>query len=163
MTMLKNVGLDNVNPSECNVSLFKSHIQSKFISQWKNVMSRSNNDNNVGTGNKLRTLALFKGSFIYEPYLNIVQNKNERKELTRLRISANKLANDSGRYTRPYASVYERKCKLCDIVSIEDEKHFLTECNFFRNEREVLYKSAAEQNILFTEMSDMNKLIFVIM
>ena len=84
MTMLKNVGLDNVNPSECNVSLFKSHIQSKFISQWKNVMSNSNNDDNVSTGNKLRTLALFKGSFIYEPYLNIVQNKNERKELTRL-------------------------------------------------------------------------------
>ena len=39
MTMLKNVGLGNVNPSECNVSVFKSYIQSKFISQWKNVMS----------------------------------------------------------------------------------------------------------------------------
>ena len=162
MTMLKNVGLDNVNPSECNVSLFKSHIQSKFISQWKNVMSHSNNDNNVSTGNKLRTLALFKGSFIYEPYLNIIQNKNERKELTRLRISAHKLAIESGRYTRPYTPVYERKCKLCDIVSIEDEKHFLTECNFFRNEREVLYKSAAEHCILFTEMSDMNKLIYLL-
>ena len=96
MTMLKNVGLDNINPTECNVSLFKSHIQSKFISQWKNVMSYSNNDNNVGTGNKLRTLALFKRSFIYEPYLNIVQNKNEQKELTRLRISAHKLAIESG-------------------------------------------------------------------
>ena len=107
-------------------------------------MSHSNNDNNVGTGNKLRTLALFKGSCIYEPYLNIIQNKNERKELTRLRISAHKLAIESGRYTRPYRPVYERKCKLCDIVSIEDEKHFLTECNFFINEREVLYKSAAE-------------------
>ena len=109
--MLRNVGLDNVNPSECNVSLFKSHIQSKFISQWKNAMSHSNTDYNVGTGNKLRTFALFKGSFIYEPYLNIVQNKNERKELTRLRISAHKLAIESGRYTRPYTPVYDRKCK----------------------------------------------------
>ena len=41
--------------------------------------------------------------------------------------------------------------------SIEDEKHFLTECKIFRNEREVLYKSAAEYCVLFTEMSDMNK------
>ena len=78
------------------MSLFKFHIQSKFISQSKNVMSHSNNDNNVDTGNKLRTLALFKVSFIYEPYLNIVQNKNKRNELTRLRISAHKLAIESG-------------------------------------------------------------------
>ena len=111
ITMLKNVGLDNVNPSDCNVSLIKSHTESIFISQWKIVVSYSNNDNNVSTGNKLRTLALFKGSFIYEPYLSIVQNKNERKELTRLRISAHKLAIESGRCTRPYTPVYERKCK----------------------------------------------------
>ena len=48
MTMLKNVGLDNVNPTECNVSLLKSHIRSKFISQWKIVVSYTSNDNNVG-------------------------------------------------------------------------------------------------------------------
>ena len=50
MTMLKNGGLDNVNPTECNVSLLKSHtcISSKFISQWKKVVSYTSNDNNVG-------------------------------------------------------------------------------------------------------------------
>ena len=48
MTMLKNGGLDNVNPIECNVSLLKSHTRSKFISQWKKVVSYTSNDNNVG-------------------------------------------------------------------------------------------------------------------
>ena len=41
---------------------------------------------------------------------------------------------------------HERKCKLCDINSIEDE-------HFFRNEMEGLYKSAAEHCILFTEIN----------
>ena len=65
------LGLDNVivNPSECNVSLFKFHIQSKFISQSKNVMSHSNNDNNVDTGNKLRTLAFVRTKGIYDLFL----------------------------------------------------------------------------------------------
>ena len=96
------------------------------------MVSYSSNDNNVYTGNKLRTLALFKGRFICEPYLNIVQNKNERNELTRLRISAHNLAIESGQYARPYIPAHETKCKLCDINSIEDKKHFF---NFFRNER----------------------------
>ena len=49
-------------------------------------MSHSNKDNNVGTGNKLRTLALFKGSCIYEPYLNTV--KPEKNTTTKFHENA---------------------------------------------------------------------------
>ena len=72
-----------------NIKLIKKVIHSKFINQWKNKLM---NDK------KLETYKKFKSNFLYEKYLNDVTNVVDRKNLTRLRISAHHLMIEKGRH-----------------------------------------------------------------
>ena len=70
---------------------------------------------------------------IYEPYLDIVRNLYKRADLIKLRISAHKLAIETGRYARPFIPSNMRKCLLCDTGEVEDEFHFLLNCTSLKN------------------------------
>ena len=87
--------------------------------------------------NKLRTLKTFKCSFTTEPYLTLVRNRNQRKFLSRFRLSASNLDVERLRYTNVTYS--ERICKFCkhfyensDSKPIDDEIHFF-KCEHFSN------------------------------
>ena len=87
--------------------------------------------------NKLRTLKTFKSSFTTEPYLTLVRNRNQRKFLTRFRLSASNLDIERLRYTK--TPVSSRTCKFCDhlfdegdIKPLDDERHFF-KCETFIN------------------------------
>ena len=103
------------------------HLKSKFISNWKESISPSDQDHNI-KGNKLRTFGRFKYNSVYEPYLDIVCNRYERSDLTKLRISAHKLAIETGRHARPFIPINMRKCLFCDSGEVEVEFHFLLNC-----------------------------------
>ena len=67
------------------------------------------------------------GNFVYQPYLDLIQVEKFRVALTRFRVSAHRLAVESGRWHKPDKIPYnERKCQLCNCL--EDEFHFLLEC-----------------------------------
>ena len=83
-----------------NTKKFKKTLQSDYISQWKSFI---NGNEKIVTGNKLRTYCLFKSNYIYEPYLDEIRSHSIKKELVKFRISAHKLAIESGRYLRPQA------------------------------------------------------------
>ena len=61
-------------------------------------------------------------------YLFTIKKENKRKILARLRISAHTLEIERGRYTKLKRE--EQLCKAC--LKIEDEPHFLLDCNLFK-------------------------------
>ena len=73
--------------------------------------------------NKLRLYKTFKGSFKQEPYLSIVNNRNQRAWLSRYRISAHILRIESGRYTSPVTPVAQRVCVYCTSGDYDTELH----------------------------------------
>ena len=60
-------------------------------------------------------------------YVDILKNKNERAMLSKLRISAHKLAIEGGRYLN--IPKHERICTACNSGEVEDEEHFLLNCS----------------------------------
>ena len=87
--------------------------------------------------NKLLTYSSFKSSFSSEPYLTLVQNRNQRCHLTRLRVSAHRLGVETQRYKRPPVPRTQRFCAYCPPVPVtgglavrpvDDECHCLTSC-----------------------------------
>ena len=79
--------------------------------------------------NKLRLYSTFKGSFKREPYLELVQSRNQRAWLSPFRCSAHRLEIEQGRWTR--TPLNERYCKICTSGKIGDEFHFVMECKTF--------------------------------
>ena len=66
--------------------------------------------------------------------------------LSKMRVSAHKLAIESGRYTRIKTPKRERLCTVCNSGEIEDEEpreeHFLLNCNAYTSIRHVFFDKA---------------------
>ena len=57
------------------------------------------------------------------------------------RICADKLEIEKGCYFQINRT--ERFCKICNDLEIEDENHFLWQCEKYRKEREILFKKVS--------------------
>ncbi len=79
----------------------------------------------------MRTYTEFKIRLIFEDYLNTIEPMQHKKAMTRFRVSAHGLAIERGRYTRPPTPLEQRICNVivCPNKPIEDEFHFLMECD----------------------------------
>ena len=69
-------------------------------------------------------------------YVDVLKTTNERAILSKLRISAHKLAIEGGRYLN--IPKHERICTACNTGEVEDEEHFLLKCSLYRPLRQVL-------------------------
>ena len=103
--------------------------------QFKTTWKRNMND--IVRNPLLRTYNWIKTDFIIEPYLNLVKNYKYRKAISKLRASSHTLEIERGRYTNPSTPIPERLCSTCNVI--EDEVHFLTECDIYKETREHLY------------------------
>ena len=84
-------------------------LHEKFLIQWQTDFYRQSFPDK-----KLRTYSKFKSKFEMENYLLVLKNRNERRNLTRLRISAHNLNIEKGRHKRPVKiPVDGRICELC--------------------------------------------------
>ena len=122
-TLLESLGFNHVwlNQGVVNVevflSFFKQRLKDHYCQGWNNELENSS---------RARMYRLF-GNFVYQPYLDLIQVEKFRVALTRFRVSAHRLAVESGRWHKPDKIPYnERKCQLCNCL--EDEFHFLLEC-----------------------------------
>ena len=68
--------------------------------------------------NKLLTYSSCKCHFNLEPYITLVQNWNQRCNLTRLRVSAHHLGVETQRYKRPPVPRTHRFCAYCPPVPV---------------------------------------------
>lgn len=110
-----------------------------------------NDQRRNGCGNKLRTYRTFKNEFLEEPYLNMRLTLGQRRSLASLRCGVAPLRIETGRYSQ--LPVDERLCEICDVGSVETEKHFLMSCNFYADTRNELFLHAQTCNSMFVEWS----------
>ena len=81
---------------------------------------------------KLRTYAYFKTEPGFESYLEM-KNISVRQQVTKFRLSAHRLAIETGRYIGLHEE--DRRCEFCP-GRVEDEVHFLFECTLLRHLRQ---------------------------
>ena len=67
--------------------------------------------------------------------------KSDRSNIAKLRMCAHNLEIEKGRYVQINRT--ERFCKICTDLEIEDENHFLWQCEKYRKEREILFKKVS--------------------
>lgn len=66
-------------------------------------------------------------------YVDLLRQKSERSTLCKIRLSAHNLEIEKGRHLS--IPVNERICKICNSGDIEDELHFLFNCNKYSSAR----------------------------
>ena len=121
---------DTLN-NNTTINSVKTNINKLFQNQCKEYLYDDNKGKNHK--NKLRTYRQFKEDFGLEKYLNIVKNPLHRAALTKLRISAPTLKIEAGRYIGQ--KLEDRKCLYCKDNQIEDECHFMLNCNLYNKLR----------------------------
>ena len=81
-----------------------------------------------------------------------------------LRIETGRFENikDSltGRFRK--LKVEERKCQICNLDDIEDEKHFLCICQVYDGERYLMYEKVVEKNCDFVNLSTEMKFKYLV-
>jgi hypothetical protein len=95
-----------------------------------------------------------------ENYLSIIKNFEQRRRLSKLRISAHKLQIEIGRYQ---GTLQENPiCCRCTSGQVEDEIHYLLHCTCHTNHREIFttYLTSECQN--FQNLDDKCKLIWIL-
>lgn len=132
----------------------KLKIKYEFI--WHQELFRDNPTE--GKGNKLRTYRLFKNIFKFENYL-IIGNYDQRKSLTKFRISAHDLEIERGRYTG--IQQQNRICKICQN-NVEDECHFLLKCEPLENERKEILEIISNKYKNFSSLNIDNKFVWLL-
>ena len=91
----------------------------------------------------LRTHKLYKDEFMCEDYLDLVQNPKYRTALSKFRTSSHTLAIERGHHIHPVTPLKKRACRTC--YELDDETHFLVDCQMFLDERHVLFTKIQEK------------------
>ena len=87
-------------------------------------------------GGKLRTYAHLKTEIGREGYLDLIDNFNRRKALTKIRLSNHRLMIEKGRHEGLEEG--DRVCPFCTNMVIENEAHFILDCPTYNVLREEL-------------------------
>ncbi len=138
---------------DCPQNFTTNQIIRKVIGKLKSVFRASWND--MLQASKLRTYRTFKGVFSFEPYLNIVKPYNHRVALTRFRISAHRLGIEVGRYKR--IDLVKRTCNYCEEEHLDDELHYLLNCEQSWHRRTKLFKTISDICPNFILLDDNSK------
>ncbi len=122
---------------------FKNKIDEKFKRDWLHHCS---------TKPKLRTYSVFKSHTEVASHICCNMPKFERSLVSQLRLGILPLRIETGRYSNLEEN--QRICLVCDMNEIENEHHFLFECNLYSAERSVF---ETKLNCTFSGMSIVNK------
>ena len=124
-----------------------------FINEW-------NKNKEKFSDGKLSTYLTVKNNFGFEKYLDKIMSFEQRRTLTRFRISAHKLAIETGRYKG--IPRHDRMCTRCTDNTVEDERHFLFSCNHHTQEREALMSIINENCKNFSLLNIDAKLVWLL-
>ena len=108
---------------------------------------------------KLCTYSTFKCNFGLEKYLFLLNNFEQRRNLTKFRISAHRLHIERGRYQG--TPRHNRTCLRCSSNEVDDEGHFLFSCNSSEEERDILNEIINQSCPNFSRLDADNKLIWL--
>ena len=133
-------------------------LQESFITKWKEDLW---NDKRISGGNKLRTYRSFKVVFAWEHYLSAVTNRSHLTALARFRTSCHSLEIETGRYHKPPIPCEQRVCRICKSGEVEDEHHFVLDCQPLDHLRHNLLKTVLKYHPNFSASSKAEKLVYL--
>ena len=117
---------------------------------------------NFDASSKANTYKLFKEKPSLEIYLEHLKDFRYIKTLTKFRLSDHKLMIEEGRRRRPKVEKAERLCIYCDKMAVEDEIHFLLDCEKYTAERNIFLQKIGNFYPNFLRIAESKaKLIFL--
>ena len=114
----------------------KGKLNSIFERFWVEQINQIKIGNDNNDHNKLKFCKTIKNCFKTEPYIDMINNRNQRSNLTRIRTSAHSLEVELFRYKVPPVPYSERYCRYCTMQTPGSEMHFLKFCETFVNQRQ---------------------------
>ena len=153
LQILSAVNLANnyTNNIACDLNLVWSELFRKESQEWKNKVEASR---------KLRTYKIFKEGVETEPYVFCILNRGYRSVVARLRAGVLPLEIETGRWSAIPAE--HRYCRLCNNGCVEDEIHFVFNCEIYIPERVRLFENVEHLVPGFME-KDLNGKLQVLM
>lgn len=147
-----------------NISCLKSsspytfrRLSKKYLMlHYKNIWHKQLLEHSSG---KLCTYIKFKSNFGLENYLTMMKSFEQRRRLTRFRISAHRLLIELGRYQGTLRQ--DRICVRCTSGQVEDEKHFLLSCDKFREDRNNLLRCISKSCPNFMNLDIHSRFIWI--
>ena len=128
----------------------KERLADQYAQDWQSELR--------ATTGKLRTYKLIKEDLKRESYLKL--SPYMRVPVARLRTSTHTLRIETGQYNLPVpVPAEERYCWFCQNGSVEDECHFLFECNLYSTlqENSTLTNYCSLLNPAFTSLNNVDK------
>lgn len=126
---LNTLGFNHVwhNQSTLNVHKLQHALQEKLQSEYVKYWSKTK----MKGCSRLKFYSTFNNTYEIQPYLVKITNVKERNALSKLRTSTHSLRIETGRHNS-----IPRQNRLCNECNdIEDEYHFLNECQKLHNLR----------------------------
>ncbi len=117
-----------------------------FCEQWPNQIQ------NVS---KLCTYIKFKSCYCKDPYVCTVYNHGHRSILAKFRSGILLLSIETGHFQN--IPMEFRLCSMSNDNAIEDETHFIFDCNQYNDLREYLYEKIRSKYQHFEILSDAEK------
>ena len=84
---------------------------------------------------KLRTFVKFKNFSRTPSYLTKPLSFIQRKFIAKIRLGCLEIRIETGRYARPRLTEEARTCQVCQSQEVENEVHFLFNCQAYQAER----------------------------
>ena len=147
-----NLDFTTSDPGRFNVNC-KKHVNEMFINEWLYEQ------HDLARNPKLRLYGNITNGFGIQPYLIYIKYQRYRNAISKIRASSHTLNIERGRYTRPKTPVEMRLCEVCSVV--EDEKHFVTDCQENSLERCTLYSLIHSYSPGFDSLLDYDKFYFL--
>jgi hypothetical protein len=139
---------DAVNIDDCRTIMIN-----KQKDKWSNVVQNKP---------KLRFYAMFKDCFDVEQYVMINLSSSERSVLAQIRFGILPLHVETGRFVN--TKLEDRKCYVCHLDKVEDECHFLFQCEAYEIPRNVWLNSILNKcpDFHYLQLCDQLKCIFTV-
>ena len=109
--------------------------------------------------NELRSYQSFKTRVQMEPYC-LLGDRGLRQAVAKLRCSDHNLRIETGR--RESITPDERKCLVCKSNYVENEQHFLVDCQEYSDIRKQFFTMVQQEVLLFTRMDSTCKFIYLL-
>ena len=110
---------------------------------------------------KLNFSSTFKSDVSRSEYSSLIKNETHRQAAAKLRSSNHRLRIETDRYHLPKIPENLRICQLCSSNKVENEIHFLFECNLYNNLGHQFFLDVEAKCCKFVDLNKPENVIFL--
>ena len=133
---MQQLNLDELYLNDNNSSTYIKNIQ-----LTKREELSSHQYNLIRNIKKLKFYSIFKNDCHKSDCLNIITNINHKKTLNKFRLGNHRLQIETGKLTVPKTPENLLICPICHLNEVEQELHFLFNCNLYDSLRSNFYRN----------------------